>query len=271
MVLGLQGEQGSGKSQTARILRSIVDPCEGDLLTCPRSEHDLMISANNGWILAFDNISVISDWLSDALCKVSTGSALATRTLYTDSDQTILKASRPLLLNGITTVITRHDLLDRSIILQLPILSETTRRSENDIWEEFKRIHPSVLGGLLSAVSAALRNKNKVKLEKMPRMADAALWVTAMEDKISWEGTASDLLKELRETISEDIKRSKFWPKAPHALSNRLTRAAYNLRKIGWKIDFLKRTSSSRLIHIYKINYHEPEEMKIAKEVFQLS
>ena len=61
-----------------------------------------MIAATNGWCLAFDNVSVIQAWLSDALCRLATGGGFATRGLYTDDEETIIDAQRPVVLNGVT-------------------------------------------------------------------------------------------------------------------------------------------------------------------------
>lgn len=71
-VLILQGEQGSAKSTTARLLRKIIDPVTAPLRTPPREERDLLIAANNSWVVAYDNISDIPQWLSDALCRLAT-------------------------------------------------------------------------------------------------------------------------------------------------------------------------------------------------------
>lgn len=99
----------------------------------------------------------------------------------------MLEATCPLLLNGIAAVATRHDLIDRGIILQLPSLPEIIRFPESEIWSSFYQVHPQVLAGLLDAVSAAMRNNDKVKLDSLPRMADAALWVTVAEEALPWE------------------------------------------------------------------------------------
>lgn len=55
-VLDLTGEHGSAKSTHARVLRSLIDPSSAALRTTPRDERDLMISAQAGWVLIFDNI-----------------------------------------------------------------------------------------------------------------------------------------------------------------------------------------------------------------------
>src|SRR5262249_24721808 len=72
-ILALHGEKGSAKSTQAKMLRRMVDPNVADLRPCPREEYDLVLAAKNGWIIGFDNVSEIKPWLSDALCRVSTG------------------------------------------------------------------------------------------------------------------------------------------------------------------------------------------------------
>src|SRR5262245_60411988 len=108
-VLVVYGEQGSAKSSLVRVLRALVDPNTAALRTTSREERDLVIAATNGWLIALDNLSHLPDWLSDALCRLATGSGFATRELYTDADETIFAAQRPIVLNGIAEVATRVD------------------------------------------------------------------------------------------------------------------------------------------------------------------
>ena len=51
-----------------------------------------------------------------------------------------------------------------------------------------------------------------------------------------WQGTASELLEKLNLRVSDQIKRSDQWPKAPNVLSNRLRRAAPGLRAMGLEV-----------------------------------
>jgi hypothetical protein len=138
-VLLFQGEQGSAKSTAERLVRSLVDPSTAPLRTTPRSERDLVIAATNSWCVAFDNISTLQPWLSDAMCRLSTGGGFSARELYTDSEEVLFDATRPLLLNGITDVATRPDLLDRALTVTLPPISEEKRRPEAALWREFER------------------------------------------------------------------------------------------------------------------------------------
>ena len=107
------------------MLRSLVDPATPAHTTRPKNERDLVISAHNSWVQAFDNLSTIPDWLSDALCRLATGGGFGTRTLYTDREEQLFYALRPVLLNGIEDLTTRPDLADRAIVLRLePIPQE---------------------------------------------------------------------------------------------------------------------------------------------------
>ena len=83
-VLGIHGEQGSAKSTAARIFRTLVDPNTADLRSMPREERDLVIAARNGWCVNFDNLSHLPNWVSDALCRIATGSGFGVRQLYSD-------------------------------------------------------------------------------------------------------------------------------------------------------------------------------------------
>jgi hypothetical protein len=188
-VLALQGEQGSSKSTTERLLRAVVDPNTAPLRSTPRNEHDLYIAGVSSHIVAYDNISRLPDWLSDALCRLATGGGFSTRQLYSDREQELFDAMRPVALNGIGDVATRPDLLDRAIVLALPTIPKGERRPERELWAEFDAKLPGVLGALLDAVSAGLKNlpTTMTKLDSLPRMADFAIWMAACEEGLDWE------------------------------------------------------------------------------------
>jgi hypothetical protein len=274
-VLTLNGEQGSAKSTTARILRALVDPNKAALRSVQRDERELMIAATNGWIVALDNLSNIRSWLSDALCRLSTGGGFATRENYSDDDEVLFDAMRPVLLNGIEELATRSDLLDRAIIVTLPTIAEENRREEADLWREFDEARPCLLGSLLTAVSTALRNLPNVRLDRLPRMADFARFAVAAEPALgcvpgaffssytrnrtaanelaleaspiatvlitfvsevgTWRGTAGELLKKLNERAG-DTTQAEGWVKSAQSLGGTLKRLAPNLRASGVEV-----------------------------------
>jgi len=97
-LLTITGEQGSAKTFLSKLLRALVDPNVAAVRALPREERELMIAANNGHVLAFDNLSGLSPWLSDALCRLASGGSFAVRRLYTNDEEVLFKAARPTLL-----------------------------------------------------------------------------------------------------------------------------------------------------------------------------
>jgi hypothetical protein len=195
-VLVLSGEQGSAKSTFSKMLRSLLDPNTAALRALPREDRDLFIAASNGHVLAFDNVSRLPGWISDTLCRLATGGGFAVRQLYTDQDEVLFDAARPVILNAIEEIVTRPDLADRAVFLTLQPIPEEHRRPEQELWAAFEAERPRVLGMLLDAVVVGLRRLPETRLEKLPRMADFALWATACEtalrskDGMPWpEGT----------------------------------------------------------------------------------
>jgi hypothetical protein len=203
-VLVVYGEQGSAKSSLVRVLRALVDPNTAALRTTSREERDLIIAATNGWVIALDNLSHLPDWLSDALCRLATGSGFATRELYTDADETIFAAQRPIILNGIEEVATRGDLLDRAITLYLPTIPEDQRKEEQVFWREFEQARPQICGALLEIVRSALQRLPTTTLSRKPRMADFALWSCAAAGACGWSHQEFlDAYQGVREAVHE--------------------------------------------------------------------
>jgi hypothetical protein len=284
------GEQGSAKTTTARVCRDLIDPNTAPVRSEPREERDLMVAVNNGWICGFDNLSHLRPWMSDALCRLATGGGFSTRELYTDSDEVIFQAQRPTILTGIEELATRGDLLDRAVIVYLPRIPDEKRRTEESFNKEFSEARPRIIGALLGAVSCALRRFDGVKLDRLPRMADFAKWVTAAEPALGWkpgtfmraynrnrddanelalesspvaqaiqamqddfDGTATDLLMTLDGMVDERTRALRTWPRSPHVLSGRLRRIAPNLATTGIEVAFEREPSNrtrARLIHI---------------------
>lgn len=272
-ILQLLGEQGSAKSTQARTLRRGVDPNVVPLRTQPRDEGDLLIAATNGAIVALDNLSTIPPWLSDALCRLATGGGLSKRELYTDADEVLLEARRPVLLTAIAEVATASDLLDRCLTVTLPAIAPDQRRTEADLDAALARARPVILGALLDAAVVGLRNLPTTTLTHPPRLADFATWVEAcapalgweagafldalaanrrvadavalealpvgpvllsfMDGRCAWEGTATALLGELNRHVVDEQRRERGWPKRANQLSAQLRRLAPNLRRTG--------------------------------------
>jgi len=186
-VLVLQGEQGTAKSTTAKLLRDLIDPSTVPSQSVPRSERDLVIAASKSWVLNFDNLSYLSPTMSDAFCRLSTGGGFRTRALYTDDNERLFNSMRPIIMNGISDFAHRHDLADRSLIIQLPMIPKHKRIPEHELMMYWDLTKYKIFGALCNALSIALANIDKVKLPYLPRMADFAKWATAAESAFGWK------------------------------------------------------------------------------------
>jgi hypothetical protein len=186
-ILVLLGERGSAKSTAARILRSLIDPSTVPLRSMPRSPHEVYIDAVSSWVIAIDNISSLPVWLSDTLCQLSTGGGFTTRTLFTDRDQELFSAMRPVIVNGISDVATRDDLVQRALIVRLPSIPKGHYRPEREIYAELRAARPQILGALLDAASVGLLEAPQTEVKAPPRMADFARWATATEAVLGGE------------------------------------------------------------------------------------
>jgi hypothetical protein len=289
-LLAVSGEQGSAKTVLSKLLKALIDPNAAPVRSLSREERELMIAANNSYLLAFDNLSGLPPWLSDALCRLATGGSFAVRRLYTDDEEVLFEASRPILLNGIEDVISRADLGDRAIVLTLAPIADTDRRPEADLWRQFEIARPGILGALLDGMVHGLRANNQVHLEHLPRMADFALWAAACEtafwpggtfarayaanrraaiesmieadplatcvrtlvrERSSWTGSASDLLRLCAQQAHADASMSPPWATNPRALAGRLRRAQTFLRMLDIEIVFGREgRSGARMIRL---------------------
>jgi hypothetical protein len=275
-VLVLGGEQGSAKTTASRMIRAVVDPATSPDRAAPRDDRDLLIAASNTRLVAYDNLSRLPDWLSDGLARLATGAGFGTRLLYSDDEEKLFYAARPIIINGIGELAVRSDLLDRSLLVTLPRIPDSKRRPESALWPAFEAARPAILDGLLDAVSGALARYRTVNLPRLPRMADFATWVSAAEPALGWQpgtflaaydrnrldahdlaldaasitgpvqalvktadwqGTATELLVQLTAIAGEAVARRKDWPAQPNTLSGQLRRLAPDFRAIGIEID----------------------------------
>jgi len=287
-ILVINGEQGSGKSTLCKLLKNILDPGVASLKSIPREERDLIISASNSWLLSYDNISGFPEWISDAMCRLSTGGGLSLRELYSDSEEMIFDVKRPLVLNGIENIGLKSDFSDRTILISLPKIEK--RLDEKSMYAKFAELHPTILGGLCDATAMALKNIDTVKLDELPRMADFALWITASEQalgvknlvglyqenrdeqsaivlgasivgtaimefmatKTLWEGTLKELLDSLENYVDASKRREKSYPTDATRFSSKLRTDAPSLRHFGIDIEFGGHSRKGTVVTIKK-------------------
>ncbi len=294
-LLELIGQHGSAKSSTQSRLRACIDPNAINLRAAPKSVEDLYVSAGVNWCCSLNNLSHLSANLQDALCNLATGGGFAGRTLYTNADETVIEAKRPVMLNGIVPLVTAQDLTDRVVHIELPRID--TYRSETELETDFEKAWPGIFGALLDRFSATLAVLSHVKLERPPRMADFAKLGEAMlqaqgktpgafvsiyeanrRDSVARNLEASPVamairalseakhngsalifegtMKELLDRLSNYREQQEAWPKSPRGLGDALRRQRPALAQIGIDIEITKPGKHGVTVYIRRGGEH---------------
>ncbi len=281
------GEQGSAKSALQKLLKRLIDPSSIELRSAPKSGEDIFVGAGQGWLLAYDNVSHFSADLQDVLCRVATGATFATRKLYTNAEESAIRAKRPVTLNGIGASITAQDLVDRAISLELPVVED--RREAAGIEADFDRLHSALLGALLDLFAKALSILPRIAIERdrRPRLIEFGKLGCAVAQATG--RTADDFLAEFEAMRAESIGRTldaspvavaliefledradregersakqwyealtkpdgaEAWPRSPKGFSDALRRAAPALRTMGIHVSRPRKSHGSKVISI---------------------
>ncbi len=288
VVLELVGEQGSAKSSTQRALRRLIDPNQADLRAAPKSVEDVWIAARNSHLVSLENLSHLPPQYQDALCVLATGGGYSARTLYTNAEETIIELRKPIVLNGISVIVTAQDLLDRCLHIDLPTIH--SRELAGDMEARFEAAQPALLGALLHLFVKVLATLPSVSIapEHRPRMADfaalgeavfrvhgkpAGAFLTRYGDMrkdgvlrtidaspvgaalvaylAAMPGAFNDTLSKLLDYLEPYRPHGEAWPKSAKGLGDALRRLAPALRLIGFECKSLPKIGGVIRWHIF--------------------
>ncbi|MFI2212137.1 hypothetical protein [Streptomyces sp. NPDC020141] len=291
-IVVCRGEQGTGKSNAAQMVINLVDPSPAAKRSQPRDVKVWNTQAFASWALCLDNVSTIPPWLSDLLCKAVTGDGNVDRALYTDDDVVVVSFHRVLAMTTIDSGALAGDLAERILPLDLQLIGDRERRSEEELAAAYESARPAVLGALCDLLAAVFAVLPAVRLESMPRMADFARilaavdqvmeWktldtylnasaniagdslegapfgaaVTALVEQAgSWSGTAAQLLEQL--VVPGGI-RPQGWPKDATRAGGKIKRLAPLLRSIGITVDDTQRSRDKQRSRLIVLSRADP-------------
>jgi hypothetical protein len=288
VVLELVGEQGSAKSSTQRALRRLIDPNQADLRAAPKSVEDVWIAARNSHMVSLENLSHLQPQYQDALCVLATGGGYSARTLYTNAEETIIELRKPIVLNGISVIVTAQDLLDRCLHIDLPTIQSRQLAGEMDA--NFEAAQPALLGALLDLFVKVMATLPSVSIppEHRPRMADfAALgeavfrvhgkpagaflsrYNTMRKDGVlrtidaspvgaalvaylaDVSGGFNGTLSQLLDSLERFRPHGEAWPRSAKGLGDALRRLAPAMRMIGFECKSLSKMGGVIRWHIF--------------------
>ena len=266
-VLSLFGEQGTGKTTAHKMLVTTIDPGPVPNRKPPRDPDSWVTAAAGSWFVGIDNLSEVRPWLSDSICRAVTGDGDVRRKLYTDGEHAVFAFRRCVCLNGIDLGATRGDLSERMLDITLDRISESERKSEEEIWANWEQRHARILGAILDLTVKVVAKLPSVELPSKPRMADFAKILYAVDEVLNtkgldhylaksenlaadsltgdsfilavleltepFDGTAAALLDKVR----VPDRPSRNWPKSPRIVTTRLKRHAPAMRKMGWMVE----------------------------------
>lgn len=251
-ILAIDGEQGSGKSTLCRLLRSLVDPNKAKLRAPPRTEADLVVAAAAGRVVALDNVSFLDADMADVLCRLATGAGLSKRRLYTDDDEHVVEVCRPILLNGISSLLARGDMADRALVVTLRRIADDQRRMEAEIEQAFAAAAPGILAALLDGLVEGLHFDRGVPAE-LPRMADFAALACRAAAAFGWTAAqVIDAIRSNRAAANETVVDAD-----PLSDAIRMVLAEYG---VPW--DLGQRWSGTPTELLEKVNVMAPDTVK---------
>jgi hypothetical protein len=291
-ILLLYGEQGTAKSTAAKIAVRLIDPSPAPMRTPPKDIRAWAVTASASWTIALDNVSTIAGWFSDTLCKAVTGDGIVDRALFTDDDVSVISFRRVIAITSIDTGGLAGDLAERTIAVELQPIPDDQRRTEEEVEAAFLDAVPETLAALLDLTAAMLAELPAVRVDRLPRMADFARILAALDQAtgwatlpaylalgaetnravldadpfaaavldllagqaVGWAGTATQLL----EQITPDHP-PKGWPSTGNRVTGALRRISPALRAAGYTVEHERPHGGGRIIRLTRTPHADAE------------
>ena len=187
-ALGLFGEQDTGKTTAMKLVVSAIDATPVPARKPPKDADAWVTAAAGSWVVGLDNLSDITPWLSDSICRAVTGDGDVRRMLFKDADLVVFTFRRCIVINGIDLGGLRGDLADRLVPIHLHRIADTHRLDEQQLWPAWTHAHPRILGAILNLAVAATHALPTIKLATKPRMADFARILAAVDHVLGTSG-----------------------------------------------------------------------------------
>lgn len=271
-LLYAQGGQGSGKTKAMSCAKKLIDPSKLNVSIPSYDKRELIQTLYHHYFCVFDNISEITDWMSDILSVAITGGGQSKRKLYSDEDDVIFSFKGCIAITAINMCILKSDLFDRAILIKFDSISSTQRKEDKELNKQFENEKPRLLGAIFDTLSKAMKIYPNIKIKYLPRMADFCRWgcaiavalgydaedflkayyknihkqheeiihvntlaqsiLTFMKDKNEWSGFVGNFYEELKKLVTVS-KDDRSFPSYPNKLRSHIERINNDLHEYG--------------------------------------
>lgn len=227
-------DKGSGKTTLSKIIKRIIDPCNFKVTPIPDKKDDLHVLLYNSFLCCFDNVSNISEDFSDVFCGAITGTSIAKRSLYTNNTLSMATLHNTIVVNGIGVVPTRADLAERMLLIRLNKITSKERRTDTQIWQDFEKTLPEILGSIFNTLSRAMQEIQKSKANDISRIGDAFVEMMAVAKAL---GISEEKFRQIFDDNVEALKQVRSSSPLVEAIKEFMTN--YQGRKFQGKADIV--------------------------------
>lgn len=165
----LTGPSGAGKTTRGRMIAGWIDPSKhlGGPINLKRDDREGRTRAMHRFVVSIDNITAVSQDLSDYWCRLHTGVSEAARKLHSDNILLSYEYKRVGLATSLTLPIgLKDDALRR--LLHVELQASDYHPDSSKLWYLYEAIKPQVLASLYQVISAVLARQANGGIEELP-------------------------------------------------------------------------------------------------------
>lgn len=208
------GPHNCGKSTGADLAKDLIDPALQPLgsgasrsVFAGKVDENFFANLCNQLVTVIDNVGVLQPAVQDILCQVSTGMKYNIRMMYTQT-QIEQFIQRPLILTGLAKVITRPDLISRTMTINF---YKTPAYNANFLAEWYTD-KPYLFGGLLHIAAKVMDMVGKASISSVGQVSQREIVYSAVSSIINGDkaldikATTSKRLHDSMDVVSSSDK-----------------------------------------------------------------
>lgn len=201
------GSQGSGKTTRGLMLANVLEPQSEMGAVLKKSERENNVVAKSTYLLTADNMTKMSEDVSNWLCSLVTGHRVVERMLYTNADTFAYSLKRTGIFTGkIKPSGMESDAEERMIFLEFERMTVARIRADDDLMADLREAHPRILGAVLDDMAAVLATVADITTADTGgyRFVNFAKVYAAM-DRVDAPGYIDALNREATEALTERV------------------------------------------------------------------